>query len=47
MAVDMADGHEESDLLRIPFGPLRLISIASLATVTVLFGVQAIRGPKA
>lgn len=42
IAVDMAPGQEESELLRIPYIPLRLIEIAALLAVTILFAVQAI-----
>ena len=40
--VDMWSGHEESELLRIPYMPLRLISCGSLAAVALIFLVRAL-----
>jgi len=39
---DMWGGHEESELLRLPYIPLRLICCASLATVALIFLVRAL-----
>lgn len=44
IALDMRGGHEESELLRIPYAPLRLIELAALAAVAIICLVQAIRG---
>jgi len=46
IARDMWDGHEESELLRIPYAPLRLIEIAALAATAGLWTWQAIRGAR-
>jgi TRAP-type C4-dicarboxylate transport system permease small subunit len=43
IAADMWQGHEESELVRIPFAPLRLIEIAALAAVAMIFAIHAIR----
>jgi TRAP-type C4-dicarboxylate transport system permease small subunit len=37
IAFDLRDGHEQSELLRIPYAPLRLLSIAAVLTVTVIY----------
>lgn len=44
IAADMSGGHEESELLRIPYAPLRWIEIAALAAIALTFLVQAVRG---
>jgi TRAP-type C4-dicarboxylate transport system permease small subunit len=44
IALDMRDGHEESELLRIPYAPLRLVELAALAAVAIICLVQAVRG---
>lgn len=43
IAWDMVGGHEESELLRIPYGPLRLIALAAWAAGAGVFAWQAIR----
>ena len=43
IAFDMWDGHEESELLRIPFAPLRMIELAALFGVASVFAWHAIR----
>lgn len=43
IAADMWTGHEESELVRVPFAPLRLIEIAALAAVMAIFAVHAVR----
>ena len=42
IAFDMWDGHEESELLRIPFAPLRMIELAALFGAASVFAWQAI-----
>ncbi len=37
IAFDLLDGHEESEILRIPYMPLRLVSICTLITTAGLF----------
>lgn len=36
--------HEESEVLRIPFRPLRIVIVLSCAALAVIFLLQAIRG---
>jgi TRAP-type transport system small permease protein len=43
IAIDMIGGHEESELLRIPYAPLRLVQLAALAAASVICLVQALR----
>ncbi len=43
IAADMWGGHEESELLRIPYIPLRIICCGSLAVVAAVFLVRAFR----
>lgn len=43
IALDMRGGHEESELLRIPYVPLRLVELAGLAAVAIICLIQAIR----
>lgn len=45
IALDMRGGHEESELLRIPYAPLRLIELAALFAVMILCLVHAVRRP--
>ena len=42
ITVDMWGGHEESELLRVPYIPLRLICCGSLAAVALVFLVHAL-----
>jgi TRAP-type C4-dicarboxylate transport system permease small subunit len=46
IAIDMWGGHEESELLRIPFAPLRLIGLAGLLAGALIFARQAIGSPR-
>lgn len=41
VAIEMAGGHEESELLHIPYAPLRLILVAACIAVACLFAIQA------
>jgi hypothetical protein len=36
IAADLWHGHEESELLRIPYRPLRIVAAASLAGLLIL-----------
>lgn len=44
IASDLWHGHEESEVLRIPYLPLRLAMIIALATAAVLLLWQMLRG---
>ena len=37
IALDLRGGHEESELLQIPYAPLRIISILSVAGVALIY----------
>ena len=41
IAFDLRKGHEQSELLRIPFAPLRIVSIVAVLAVTVIYLVRA------
>jgi TRAP-type transport system small permease protein len=41
IAFDLRNGHEQSELLRIPFAPLRIVSIVAVLAVTAIYLVQA------
>jgi TRAP-type C4-dicarboxylate transport system permease small subunit len=41
IAFDLRNGHEQSELLRIPFAPLRIVSIIAVLAVTAIYLVQA------
>jgi len=41
IAWDMVGGYEESELLHIPFAPLRLVAIAAWLAVAMVFAWQA------
>jgi TRAP-type C4-dicarboxylate transport system permease small subunit len=43
ITADMWGGHEESELLRIPYAPLRIVSCASLTVVAVIFLARALK----
>lgn len=43
IAVDLWTGHEESELLRIPYRPLRLAVIAATAAIAAAFLIHAFR----
>jgi TRAP-type C4-dicarboxylate transport system permease small subunit len=45
IALDLRGGHEESELLRIPYAPLRIISILSVLGVTLIYLLRAVKGP--
>jgi TRAP-type transport system small permease protein len=44
IAYDLRDGHEQSELLRIPYAPLRAVSIAAVIAVAVIYLSRAVRG---
>ena len=37
IAFDLRDGHEQSELLRIPYAPLRIVSIAAVLAVAAIY----------
>jgi TRAP-type C4-dicarboxylate transport system permease small subunit len=41
IAFDLRNGHEQSELLRIPFAPLRILSIVAVLAVTAIYLVRA------
>lgn len=41
IAFDLRNGHEQSELLRIPFAPLRMLSIVAVLAVTAIYLVRA------
>ena len=41
IAFDLRNGHEQSELLRIPFAPLRVVSIIAVLAVTGIYLVRA------
>jgi TRAP-type transport system small permease protein len=41
IAFDLRHGHEQSELLRIPFAPLRVLSIVAVLAVTAIYLVRA------
>jgi TRAP-type C4-dicarboxylate transport system permease small subunit len=41
IAFDLRNGHEQSELLRIPFAPLRILSIVAVLAVTGIYLVRA------
>ena len=43
IAADLWNGHEESEVLGIPFRPLRLLVVLGSATLVVIFLGQALR----
>jgi len=47
IAFDMRGGHEESELLRLPYAPLRLVELGALLAVAIICLAQAIRKPRA
>ncbi|WP_114952097.1 TRAP transporter small permease subunit [Sphingosinicella terrae] len=46
IAADLWNGHEESELLRIPYRPLRIAVAASAAAVAITFLVRIVRRGK-
>ena len=42
IAFDMRNGHEQSELLRIPFAPLRILSIVAVLAVTGIYLARAL-----
>jgi TRAP-type C4-dicarboxylate transport system permease small subunit len=40
IAHDLRGGHEESELLHIPYAPLRVISIVSVAAVALIYAAR-------
>ncbi len=43
LAVDFWNAHEQSELLRIPFRPLRALAAVSVVTITAIFVYRALR----
>ena len=41
IAFELRNGHEQSELLRIPFAPLRIVSIVAVLAVTAIYLVRA------
>lgn len=41
VAYDLRDGHEESELLHIPYAPLRIVSILAVAGVVLIYVMRA------
>jgi TRAP-type transport system small permease protein len=37
IAIDLRDGHEQSELLRIPYAPLRVVSIVAVLAVAAIY----------
>jgi hypothetical protein len=44
IAYDLRDGHEQSEMLRIPYAPLRAVSIAAVTAVALIYLSRALRG---
>lgn len=47
IALEMRGGYERSELLGIPFAPLRCISILAVLAVAVIYALRALRRPGA
>jgi TRAP-type C4-dicarboxylate transport system permease small subunit len=45
IALDLRGGHEESELLRIPYAPLRIISILSVLGAALIYVLRVAKGP--
>ena len=43
IAMDLRSGHEESELLRIPYPPLRVVSILAVIGVALIYASRAVR----
>jgi len=41
VAYDLWDGHEESELLHIPYAPLRIVSISAVMGLTLIYVMRA------
>jgi|HubBroStandDraft_6_1064221.scaffolds.fasta_scaffold222084_2 TRAP-type C4-dicarboxylate transport system permease small subunit len=41
IAFDLRDGHEQSELLRIPYAPLRIVSIVAVLAVAAIYLARA------
>jgi TRAP-type C4-dicarboxylate transport system permease small subunit len=41
IAYDLRNGHEQSELLRIPFAPLRIVSIVAVLAVAAIYLARA------
>jgi TRAP-type transport system small permease protein len=41
IAFDLRDGHEQSELLHIPYAPLRIVSIAAVLAVAAIYAFRA------
>jgi TRAP-type C4-dicarboxylate transport system permease small subunit len=46
IAYDLRDGHEESEVLRIPYSPLRIISILALLGIVAIYAGRVGRRPR-
>jgi TRAP-type C4-dicarboxylate transport system permease small subunit len=46
IALDMRGGYERSELLGIPFAPLRVISILAVFAAAIIYAIRALRGPR-
>jgi hypothetical protein len=44
IASDLWQGHEQSELLRIPYKPLRIVAVLATAAVAVVFLRQLLSG---
>lgn len=42
VAIEMIGGHEESELLHIPYAPLRVVLVAATLAVAAIFAAQAV-----
>ncbi len=45
IAYDLRDGHEESELLRIPYAPLRIISILAVLGIAAVYVGRTVKRP--
>jgi TRAP-type C4-dicarboxylate transport system permease small subunit len=41
IAFDLRNGHEQSELLRIPYAPLRIVSIVAVLAVAAIYLARA------
>jgi hypothetical protein len=44
IAIDLRGSYEQSELLQIPYAPLRLISIASVLAVALVYLKRVVKG---
>jgi TRAP-type C4-dicarboxylate transport system permease small subunit len=45
IALDLRGGYEQSELLQIPYAPLRIVSIASVLAVALVYLGRVAKGP--